>query len=364
MPFDAAAIATRTRPELRPVALWLFTLAAMVLVMVTLGGATRLSGSGLSIMEWAPLMGTLPPLSEAEWTRLYRLYQQIPQYELVNQGFGLEGFKSIFWLEWGHRLWGRLMGLALALPLLWFAIRGRLSRGLVLRLGAILALGGAQGAVGWFMVASGFEADRTTVSPYRLVLHLGLAVTLYALILWTALGIWRQAAGARPAAATRLVRRLTALSCAAVALTMLAGGFVAGLRAGLTYNSFPFMDGQLVPSSYGVLRPVHLNLFENVAAVQFNHRLLATMTALICLATAALGLRRSAGFARTALLAMGGAVAAQYALGVLTLLWAVPIGLGTAHQAMAMVVLTAALVALHVQRANLPGRHPVRSKAA
>ncbi len=355
MPFDAAtAIAVRTRPELRPVAIWLFILAGMVLVMVTLGGATRLSGSGLSIMEWAPLMGTLPPLSEAEWARLYKLYQQIPQYELVNRGFGLEGFKSIFWLEWGHRLWGRLMGLALALPLLWFAVRGRLGRGLVLRLVAILALGGAQGAIGWFMVASGFEADRTTVSPYRLVLHLGMAVALYSLLLWTALGLWRQAVGPRPAVATRLVRRMTALCCAAIALTMLAGGFVAGLRAGLTYNSFPFMDGQLVPISYGALRPVHLNLFENVAAVQFNHRLLATLTALLCLGTAALGWRRSAGAARSALVTLGLATAAQYALGVLTLIWAVPLGLGTAHQAMAMVVLTAAMLALHAQR-----RHPI-----
>ena len=358
MPFDPLPTrpAALGRPELRPVALWLFTLCAMVLVMVTLGGATRLTGSGLSIMEWAPIMGTLPPLSDAEWQRLYALYQQIPQYDLVNQGFGIEGFKGIFWLEWMHRFWGRLMGAVLLLPLAWFAVRGRIGRGLLLRMAGLLVLGGMQGAIGWFMVASGFDADRTSVSPYRLVLHLSMAVTLYAALLWTALGVWREATGPGGAGTNRLVLRLTSVTCVMIALTVVAGGFVAGLHAGLTYNSFPFMDGQLVPAGYAMLKPTYLNLFENVPAVQFNHRLLATLTLLAATVTAVAGLRARA--ARGAMVGLGLAVAAQYALGVVTLLWAVPVALGTAHQGMAMLVLTAALVALHTLR---PGHHAAGS---
>lgn len=351
MPFDAhpPAPAALVRPALRPVALWLFVLCGMVLVMVTLGGATRLTGSGLSIMEWAPIMGVLPPLSEAEWQRLYALYQTIPQYDLVHQGFGIAGFKGIFWLEWVHRLWGRLMGVALLAPLVWFAVRGRVSRGLALRMAGLLLLGALQGAIGWFMVASGFDADRTAVSPYRLVMHLTLAVSLYAALLWTALGVWRQAAGPVTGVPAWTIRRLTALSVVLVAMTIVAGGFVAGLHAGLIYNSFPLMDGRLVPEGYASLQPAYLNLFENVAAVQFNHRLLATLTACVVTCTALLGAWRARGPVRAAMTALGGIVLLQYALGVVTLLWAVPVALGTAHQALAMLVLTAALVALHLQ---------------
>ena len=361
MPFDlplkrSPHLAIRQRSA-RPVAIWLFVLSAMILVMVSLGGATRLSGSGLSIMEWAPIMGAIPPMSDAEWRRLFALYQKIPQYDLVNQGFGLAGFKGIFWLEWTHRLWGRLMGLVFILPLAWFAIRGRITRPLALRLTALLVLGGLQGAVGWVMVASGFEADRTAVSPYRLVIHLALAVALYAAILWTALGLWRQPAAAAPR--DRALVRLLFGVTACVALTMLAGGFVAGLKAGLTYNTYPLMDGHLIPPGYAALTPWVRNLFENVAAVQFDHRLLATITALFALATVIIGMSRTTGPARAAFHVLGIVVLVQYALGVTTLLWAVPIVLGVAHQAMAMLLLTACLVALHILRAPppYPGRH-------
>jgi len=332
----------------------------MLIVMVSLGGATRLTGSGLSIMEWAPLMGALPPMSDAEWRRLYALYQQIPQYNLVNQGFGIEGFKGIFWLEWGHRLWGRLIGLAFLLPLLWFAVRGAIDGRLARRLGLLFLLGGLQGAIGWFMVASGFAADSTAVSPYRLVVHLSMALLLYSVILWTALGLWRDGAPAAPSAARPAPPALRPLTMAVlhlVAITVVAGGFVAGMRAGLTYNSFPLMDGRLVPDGYWAL-PGLRNLAENIAAVQFNHRLLATLTATLALATAAYGLLRgAAGALRTRLLLLGGAVLAQYALGVVTLLWVVPVALGTAHQAMAVLVLTAALALLHAQ----PSRATIRT---
>ncbi len=350
MPFDPlpAAAPIIRRPELRPVALWLFVLCAMILVMVALGGATRLTGSGLSIMEWAPLLGALPPLSETEWQRLYALYQQIPQYDLVNHGFGIEGFKSIFWLEWVHRLWGRLMGAALLLPLIWFAVCGRVGRGLGLRLFGLLVLGALQGAVGWFMVASGFEADSTSVSAYRLVAHLALALLLYAAILWTALGVLHPLpAGTRRGGA---FARLLGVAAVLLPLTILAGGFTAGLHAGLIYNTFPLMGGSLVPTDYARLQPFLRNLTENVAAVQFDHRLLATLTALAVTAAAWFGVQPSqARRVRIAAGCMAAAVALQYGLGVATLLWVVPVPLAVAHQAVAVLLLTATLVTLHLR---------------
>jgi len=349
MPFDVRSfpIPATTGRHQRAVAVWLFAICAMILVMIALGGATRLTGSGLSIMEWAPIMGALPPLSEAEWQRLFTLYQAIPQYSLVHEGFGLEGFKHIFWLEWTHRLWGRLLGFAFAVPLVVFAIRGWLPRGIWPRLLGLLLLGGLQGAVGWFMVASGFEADSTAVSPYRLVVHLALALTLYAAILWMALTLYR---GPATAPVNPSLRRLSGLMLALVSLTILAGGFVAGLKAGLTYNSFPLMDGHLIPPGYAALQPFLRNLTENIPAVQFDHRLLATLTAGLGLFLSLRFTNVSQGAARATLLVLGAIVLAQYALGIATLLSAVPVSLGTAHQALAVLVLTTALVLRHTQR--------------
>jgi len=343
--------------QARALATWLLAVAAMVWVMVGLGGATRLSGSGLSIMEWAPLSGILPPLSEAEWQRLYDLYRTIPQYALVNRGFGMDGFRQIFWLEYLHRLWGRLIGLAFALPLAWFWLRGRLPAALRPRLLLLLALGGLQGAVGWFMVASGFDAGRVAVSPYRLVVHLGLAFLIFALLVWTALDLLRPDPVDAPDGARRLVRASFLLAVA----TMLAGGFVAGIRAGFDYNSFPLMDGRLVPPGYLAHQPWWRAGFEHIATVQFNHRLLATATLLAGIGATAMAwparqLRAAIGFFMIA-------IAAQYALGVATLLAVVPVGLGTAHQALAVGVLATGLVAMHRTRAvpvahRLPAGRP------
>jgi len=359
MPFDTptapAATLTRLRPRL--VAYWLLSVAGLVWIMVAIGGATRLTGSGLSIMEWAPLSGTLPPLSEAEWQRLFDLYRTVPQYALVNAGFGMEGFKQIFWLEWLHRFWGRLIGLAYLLPFLWLWWRGAIPRALLPRLWLLFALGGLQGAIGWFMVASGFQADRTAVSPYRLVLHLSMAFVLFGLLLWTALGLLRPAPEALPAAEEAKrgkVRRQVQWAFWLAAATMLAGGFVAGTRAGFTFNTFPLMDGQLVPAGYLDLAPAWLNLTENLAAVQFNHRLLATLTGLAALGVGVAAWRHlSPGFARNAALVMAGVVLGQYALGVLTLLYVVPVSLGTLHQTVAVGVLAAGLCAWHGLRAPL-----------
>ncbi len=344
MPFDAPLSEQARLRTTRPVAYWLFGVCAMLLVMIVLGGVTRLTGSGLSIMEWAPLSGALPPLSEAEWQRLFALYQKIPQYTLVNDGFGIAGFKKIFWLEWFHRLWGRLIGLAFIVPLLWFAWQRAIPRVLLPRLGLLFVLGGLQGAVGWFMVASGFFADATAVSPYRLVVHLGLALALYAAILWTGLFLLRPIPGQAAPAAPRF---LAVLAATLAALTIIAGGFVAGTHAGLTYNTFPLMDGRLVPDGYAMLSPAWRNLTENIPAVQFDHRLLATLTASVALAAAWAG-RGTA--AKLPLLVLVLAVLLQYALGVATLINVVAVPLAAAHQGAAVLVLTAAIVALHALR--------------
>src|ERR1700761_1866905 len=225
MPFDVHDFpdATRmdraaTRQSRRLVAIWLFTLAAMILVMIVLGGATRLTGSGLSIMEWAPLMGALPPTTDAEWQRLFALYQKIPQYSLINDGFGLAGFKHIFWLEWTDRLWGRLIGVVFLLTMLSLWATARIERRLLPRLGLLFALGGLQGAVGWFMVASGVLPDTTAVSPYRLVIHLVLALTLYAAIVWTGLSALYPLRHRVPI--SRLLRGLAIASLVMVSVTI------------------------------------------------------------------------------------------------------------------------------------------------
>lgn len=357
---DRMSLGSAPSPARRAVAFWLFGVCAMILVMIGLGGATRLTGSGLSIMEWAPFRGALPPLSEAEWQRLFGLYQQIPQYGLVNEGFGIDGFKNIFWLEYLHRLWGRLIGFAFFLPLLWFWARGVFARGQELRwlrprLVGLLLLGAAQGGVGWFMVASGFAADSTAVSPYRLVAHLMLALSLYAAILWTGLSVLQPERSSD--GTTRVARRMLVGTCVLVALTILAGGFVAGTHAGLSYNTFPLMDGHLVPTGYAQMKPFWRNLTENIAAVQFDHRLLATCTAILAASTVAVGL--ASGLAGAWLYALAAAVAAQYTLGIATLLAVpglghLPAGLGTAHQSVAVVVLTASLAALHASRRAKP----------
>lgn len=345
-PSEDRAAGRRAR---RLVASWLFGVAFMVLVMIVLGGVTRLTGSGLSIMEWDPIMGALPPMSHAEWQRLYHLYQQIPQYTLVNEGFGLDGFKQIFWLEWTHRLWGRLIGFAFLVPLIWFWVTGRIERRLRPFLVLLFMLGGLQGAVGWFMVASGFFPETTAVSPVRLEIHLGLALLLYIALIWTGLSVLRP--GADNMTHSRLLHRLAWLCCGFVGITMLAGGFVAGTHAGFDYNTFPLMDGRLVPPTYAQLQPFLRNLTENIAAVQFDHRLLATLTVLAVTGTFVVGLfLRLPPLPRLALLALGAAGAAQYLLGVATLLSVVQVDLAATHQAMAVLLLTSAIVLLHATR--------------
>jgi cytochrome c oxidase assembly protein subunit 15 len=331
----------------------------MIFAMVVIGGITRLTLSGLSITEWQPLTGILPPLSAAAWAAEFEKYQHIPQYRLLNSSMSLADFKTIYWWEYVHRLWGRLIGVAFAVPFLYFLARGRLPRRLLMPLAGILLLGFAQGALGWYMVESGL-ADRVEVSQYRLVAHLALALAIYGVTLWIALGL---PLDPPRASAAPIWRRAAEVVIALIGLTILAGGFVAGLNAGLTYNSFPLMDGQFVPAGYAQLQPFVRNWFENIAAVQFDHRLLAITTAAAVLLLWLFGSRAALPRpARLALHALLTAAAIQFSLGVSTLLLVVPIPLAAMHQAGAVLLLTAAIVFRHGLR-RVAEMDPSRSAA-
>jgi cytochrome c oxidase assembly protein subunit 15 len=360
MPFDLAIAQGRHAgmPSVRSrraVSIWLFVICAMLLGMIALGGATRLTGSGLSIMDWQPISGIIPPLSHGEWERLFAIYQTIPQYKLQHEGFGLAGFQQIFWLEWIHRFWGRLTGIAFLLPLIYFAATGQIRRRLLPGLIVIFCLGGLQGFVGWFMVSSGFLPDSDHVETVRLVAHLAMALVLYSAILWVAMTEWVPFPTALPGALG--LRRLILALVVLTALTILAGGFTAGSRAGYIFNTFPLMEGHLVPPGYGMLQPFWRNWFQNLAAIQFDHRLLATATAVAALAAAVWGTSSRLGLPpgpRDAMLALGATVLVQYALGVATLLLVVPVDLATLHQVVAVLLLSAGLIALHSLRGARP----------
>jgi cytochrome c oxidase assembly protein subunit 15 len=330
----------------RTVALWLLACCALVFAMVVVGGITRLTHSGLSIVEWQPIVGALPPLGESEWRDAFDKYQRTPEYRLVNPEMDLDGFKRIFRWEYAHRLLGRLIGAAFLLPLLWFVARRRIGRPLAWRLAAIFALGGLQGALGWYMVQSGL-VDDPRVSQYRLAAHLGVALLIYAAMLWVALDLLRPRAPEPPPGTRRFAFALVAL----VFVMAISGSFVAGIRAGLAYNTFPLMNGYVAPPGMFVLDPWYLNFFGNVATVQFDHRLIAWLLALLIPWFWAQVCRSAAPRrARTAANLLLAALALQITLGIATLLNAVPVPLAAAHQAGALLVFTAALLAAHALR--------------
>lgn len=340
----------RDRPaSQRAVALWLLIVAALIFAMVVLGGVTRLTHSGLSMVEWRPLTGWLPPFGEAAWLAEFEHYKQYPEYQKINLGMALAEFKGIFWFEYAHRVLGRLIGIAFALPFLYFLLRRRLEPGLTPKLVLMLVLGGLQGLLGWYMVMSGL-VDRPDVSQYRLTAHLGLAVVVYGYILWTALGLLFAPEGA-PAG----LRRAMFLVATLVFLVMLSGGLVAGLDAGFSYNTFPLMNGDWVAAEAFSEEPWLRDLFENRASVQFEHRLLALVAALavaaLWIAARPARLPRRAGLAVHALLA---ALVAQVTLGVLTLVYVVPVALAAAHQAGAMVLISVAIVAAQAMGPRRP----------
>ena len=343
-----AAISERVPTSDGALRLWLIAMVALVFAMVVVGGATRLTGSGLSITEWKPLVGTIPPLSDADWLEAFHKYQQIPQYQTVNKGMLLEAFKGIFWWEWSHRLLGRVIGLAFLVPFLFFVVRGRVKGALALKLGGLFVLGGLQGALGWYMVASGLS-QRTDVSQYRLAAHLLLASALLAALVWTVLEVSRN--GHRHINLKTLASGSNvwgAVIIAAIFLQIGAGALVAGMKAGLAYNTWPLMEGHLVPSGLLIIQPAWVNLFENAATVQFDHRMFAyLLTAMIV--WHAIRVIRSADDhrMRTSAICLVIVLAGQIALGIWTLVSQVPLSLALAHQATAMLLLAIAVWHFH-----------------
>ncbi|HML07101.1 MAG TPA: COX15/CtaA family protein [Xanthobacteraceae bacterium] len=332
----------------RAIRLWLYAVAALVLAMVIVGGATRLTESGLSITEWKPVMGTLPPLGEGQWQTEFEKYQAIPQYRELNRGMSLDAFKTIYWWEWTHRLLGRLIGAAFFLPFLWFLWRGWVAPALRRRLWFIFALGALQGAVGWWMVASGL-ADRVEVSPYRLATHLVLACAIYVVLLWTAQRMSiRSSHSLTPAGESSARIRASALGLLfLVLLQVYLGALVAGLRAGYVYNTWPLIDGAWVPESSRLFfdTPLWRNFFENALTVQFDHRALAYaifVGALVHVLDVGGTVKKGRGLAGA--IVLFAAVTLQGAIGVWTLLLRAPISVALLHQATAMLVLTVAAV--------------------
>jgi len=338
----------------RVVAWWLFTVAAMVAVMVVIGGITRLTESGLSMVEWRPLIGWLPPMSEEQWARTFALYQYSPQYLKVNTWMGLEDFRWIFWWEYTHRLWGRLIGLAFALPFLWFVIRGMVRHDFIARIVLLFVLGGLQGGIGWWMVKSGLSDD-PAVSQYRLTAHLAMAFLILGVLLWVGMDL----AGAPRHDAPKWLRRHALAALVMVSLTVIAGAMVAGLDAGLIYNTFPLMDWGILPPDYGHLSPIWLNVVENPGAVQFHHRVLAILTVLVVVTLLSRVMRSGlASSARLPVHVLAAMVLVQAALGIATLIFVVPLDLAAAHQAGAVVLFTAAVWVVYGARGSVPDRYP------
>ena len=331
----------KQRAALPAIRLWLFIMAALVFAMVIVGGATRLTDSGLSITEWQPLLGAIPPLNEADWLVAFEKYKLIPEYTAVNKGMSLDEFKFIYWWEWSHRFLGRFIGVAFLIPFLWFWLTGRIATRLWPRLSLLFILGGLQGALGWYMVASGL-VDRVDVSQYRLAAHLSLATVIFGAILWTAYGL---AYRRRPPSSG--LAWTAALIVALILLQVALGGFVAGLDAGMGYTTWPLMDGKFIPDGLFVMEPAWRNLFENAMTVQFDHRMLAYIIAAVVLAHAFIARRTPASLLATAILA-------QIGLGIWTLLAQVPLSIALLHQAGAMIALALALWNLHALLTRAP----------
>lgn len=335
----------------RPIATWLFVCCALVFATVVVGGVTRLTHSGLSITEWQPIVGTLPPLNDAQWQEAFAKYQRTPEYQQVNKGMALAEFKGIFWWEYFHRLLGRMIGVVFLVPLVWFTVRRRIPPGYAWKLCGVFVLGGLQGAMGWYMVKSGL-VDDPRVSQFRLTAHLGLALLIFAAMFWVGLSLVSACRTTWTTTAQRSVRRFASGLAGLVFLTALTGGFVAGIRAGFAYNTFPLMNGQVIPSELFMLEPWWKNFFYNMATVQFDHRLIAWALAFLTpvlwwklRATDGLPFRaRAGGHLLLALLAL------QIALGIATLLYGVPLPLAAAHQAGAVLVFAAALNVAHALR--------------
>lgn len=342
---------TDTAKSRAQVGWWLMSIAGLIFLMVIVGGITRLTDSGLSITEWKPIMGALPPLSEAAWAEAFAKYQTIPEYILVNAGMSLSEFKFIFFWEWSHRLLGRFIGIAFAVPLVYFLLTRKIDRAMAPRLILLFLLGGAQGALGWYMVMSGL-VDRVDVSQYRLTAHLGFAVALFIFSLWVAFDLLVPKERLEKAA-TGSLTAITLAFTGLVFVQILLGGFVAGLDAGIGFNTWPLMDGALVPAGLYGESTFAASAFENVMTVQFNHRMVAYLVVIFAGILYALSLKTGVTKQQRQILdLLGLAVLGQVALGIFTLIYFVPLWLAAMHQGGALVVLGLALFYAYLLKAQ------------
>ncbi|MBT4521183.1 MAG: heme A synthase [Halieaceae bacterium] len=333
----------------RQIAIWLMVCAAVIIGMILLGGITRLTHSGLSMVEWKPLMGIIPPLSEQAWMETFDKYKQFPEYQKINLGMTLQGFKAIFMYEYLHRLLGRLIGVLFFFPFLYFAIKGRIRTGLMPKLIALFILGALQGLLGWYMVMSGLVND-PHVSQYRLTAHLGLAVLIYAYMFWLAIDLWLPSGGVCAEPLGRY-KSWSTLLVGLVFLMILSGGLVAGTRAGFAYSTWPLMGNSFIPQGLYTGSPAWISAFEDVTTIQFNHRMFAYLL-LVVISWFSFGVYTNSGpgRARTGAIALFAMLLIQAVLGVLNLLLHVPVALAAAHQGGAVVLLTAALFVCHALR--------------
>ncbi len=332
----------------KSIAIWLLICCALVFAMVVVGGVTRLTNSGLSIVEWQPIVGTLPPITQGDWDELLEKYRATPQYQKVNKGMSVDEFKSIFWWEYFHRLLGRLIGLVFFVPFVYFLVKKQIDRPLGIRLAGIFVLGGLQGFMGWYMVKSGLVSD-PHVSQYRLTAHLGLAFVIFAAMFWVALGLLSPKKD-NPESNEMLqsLRRFSFGLTSLIFIMVLSGGFVAGIRAGLAYNTFPLMNGHLIPPEIFMLEPWYRNFFDNMATVQFDHRLIAWILAfLVPLFWFKSRKAELSGTTRIACNLFLLMLVIQISLGIATLLHVVPIPLAASHQGGAVLLFAAALWVSH-----------------
>jgi cytochrome c oxidase assembly protein subunit 15 len=331
----------------KPIALWLLACSALIFAMVILGGVTRLTGSGLSMVEWKPLMGIIPPLTQTQWEDVFLKYQAFPEYQLKNFGMTLAEFKGIFWLEYLHRLLGRFIGLFFIIPMIYFIKLGKVDKPLQKKLIIMFILGGLQGLMGWYMVKSGL-VNNPHVSQYRLVAHLGLAIIIYAYIFWTAMDILYPRPTVEPRTDIQFLKMFSFFVATLIFITVLSGGFVAGLKAGLAYNTFPKMNGQWIPDAAYHLEPLWRNFFEDVTTVQFHHRMLAySLFFIIPMLWFFARQKEHLPRTRISLHVLFLMLGLQVTLGGLTLVFHVAIPLAAAHQAGALILFTTILFINH-----------------
>ena len=337
-----------TSPQDRLISQWLLCCLVLIFVMVVLGGVTRLTGSGLSMVNWHPVHGVIPPLTNQQWDEEFGNYQESPEYLKINRDMTVNEFKSIFWFEYTHRLLGRLIGLVFLLPFLYFWWRGQIRPGLTPKLIIMFLLGGLQGLLGWYMVKSGL-VNNPHVSQYRLTAHLLSAILIYGFILWTILDLRQDFSHRAAHRSVEKTRRNISLWLGIILLlTIVSGGFVAGLRAGAIFNTFPLMGGKWIPEGVMALSPWYLNLFENMVTVQFSHRLLAVITGILLIGWSIKGfVRFQDPITKLSFKLIGITVIVQLVLGISTLLMAVPVWLGATHQAGALLLFSAMLMNVH-----------------